>query len=129
MHVAAVLAAVLLSAAAVDLGALPPDWVGPYLQGNLLFSEVCCGVLLLFRLFVFVVSDTFQTLENVLVPEVGNGYIATVVGSSTIYASGVFNGLKYVLVDLRELNEDFDCSLRGFTYNDGRYSHSLRPFH
>ena len=50
---------------------MPADWLPRCLAGQLAYSP---------------------TLSGGLMPEVGNGHVATVVQSDTIYAAGVFNG-------------------------------------
>jgi len=52
---------------------IPADWLEPWQQGDLLFG-------------------TAEPQETYRQAVVGNGYMATVVGSPDIYVSGVFNG-------------------------------------
>lgn len=53
-------------------GKVPSDWLERCLQGNLLYGHV--------------------EPDPDFVPEVGNGFVATVVNSDTIYSAGFFNG-------------------------------------
>ncbi|ELR20704.1 glycosyl hydrolase family 65 central catalytic domain containing protein [Acanthamoeba castellanii str. Neff] len=73
LFVAVSLVALTRAAAPSPPLGIPADWVGPWKQGDLLFGT----------------DEPQQTYRQAVV---GNGYMATVVGSPDIYVSGVFNG-------------------------------------
>ena len=60
---------------------VPEDWKPFVEQNQRLFSKS-----------VFSTSRNQHRSAPLLVPSIGNGYLATVVGSSTVYIGGLFNG-------------------------------------
>lgn len=54
-------------------GSIPPDWAQRVAEGHMLFSPT-------------------MPSEGWRMPDIGNGYIATVVLSDTQYVAGVYNG-------------------------------------
>eukprot|EP01114_Cavostelium_apophysatum_P022690 TRINITY_DN8295_c0_g1_i1.p1 TRINITY_DN8295_c0_g1~~TRINITY_DN8295_c0_g1_i1.p1 ORF type:complete len:699 (+),score=116.92 TRINITY_DN8295_c0_g1_i1:246-2342(+) len=56
---------------------IPPEWKVRILEGNMLYSHT-------------------EPSDSSLQASVGNGYIATVIGSDTQYIAGVYNGLNSV---------------------------------
>eukprot|EP01116_Phalansterium_solitarium_P016178 TRINITY_DN3701_c0_g1_i1.p1 TRINITY_DN3701_c0_g1~~TRINITY_DN3701_c0_g1_i1.p1 ORF type:complete len:702 (-),score=253.28 TRINITY_DN3701_c0_g1_i1:809-2914(-) len=59
----------------VSLATVPPDWQPRVQGGNMLYADK-------------------EPSDGRLMASVGNGYVATVVGSDTQYISGVFNGFS-----------------------------------
>jgi hypothetical protein len=62
-----------------------------------------------------------QTLPSLL-PEVGNGYIASVVMSDTIYSSGLFNGNSTVTPSHRARIQAFNVEVQYATQTDTAYA-------
>ena len=68
---------------------VPIEWRDEFDNGFLLFSKD------LYRS-----ARSHQSSFPLLVPSIGNGYVATVVGSETVYVGGLFNGRNFNGIDL-----------------------------
>lgn len=101
-----VIAIVLVASQCVASGsaAIPSDWAAAQARGDLLYSA---------------------SVDGALLPEIGNGFIATLVGSDTIYAAGVFNGAAQSAPSHRARIPPFDTTLVGVADADEAVEHPL----